>query len=55
MTTKESIIKSDLLSQITNLTKEYPNNMELGKYVRRAINEAEEKLDKIKQENESAE
>ncbi|MEI6879811.1 MAG: hypothetical protein WCK82_00520 [Bacteroidota bacterium] len=55
MTTKESIIKSALLTQITNLTKEYPNNMDLGKYVRTAVNEAQEKLDKIKQESESAE
>jgi len=55
MTTKESIIKSALLTQITNLVKEYPNDMELGKYVRRAMNESQEKLDKIKQENESAE
>lgn len=55
MTTKESIIKSALLTQITNLTKQYPNDMELGKYVRIAINKAQEKLDKIKEENESAE
>lgn len=53
MTTKESIIKSALLTQITNLTKEYPNDMELGKHVRLTVNEAQEKLDKIKQENES--
>jgi hypothetical protein len=55
MTTKESIIKSALLSQITNLTKQYPNDMELGRYVRIAVDEAQTKLDKIKEENESAE
>jgi uncharacterized protein (UPF0147 family) len=55
MTTKETIVKSALLSEITKLTKQYPNDMELGKYVRRAVDEAQTKLDKIKEENESAE
>lgn len=54
MTTKESTIKSALLRQITNLVKQHPNDMELGKHVRIAINKAQEKLDKIKEENESA-
>lgn len=55
MTTKESTIKSALFTQITNLVKEYPNDMDLGKYIRTVVNEAQEKLDKIKQESESAE
>lgn len=55
MTTKESIIKSALLTQVINLAKQYPNDMELGKHVRLAVNEAREKLDKIKEENETTE
>ena len=48
--TREEILNLGLLNELKKLKKDYPNDMELGKNVRIAINHFEEKMNKLKQE-----
>lgn len=50
METKDSILYTNFLIKIITLTKQYPNDMDLGKNLRILINDLQENLTKTKKD-----
>lgn len=47
MDDREKILKISVLNEVINLTKKYPNNMDLGFYIRQLIDNSEIKFKTI--------